>query len=255
MCSSVLQSSSRMITSCETSTSRRVRYPESAVRSAVSARPLRAPCVEMKYSSTDRPSMKLDLIGRSMISPFGFAMRPRIPASWRICLNDPRAPELAIMYTGFSSSRLRFIASPTSSVALFQSDTTCSWRSSSVMRPRSYERCALPTCSSYPVRICSLSGGIWMSFFEIVTPDAGRVAEAELLDRVEHLGDRRRTAAVDQLRDELGHVALRERAVLVRVVRRLPLLADGLLERPRDLVVEDRAADRRHDPVAALANA
>ena len=92
-----------MITSCDTSTRRRVRYPESAVRSAVSARPLRAPCVEMKYSSTDRPSMKLDLIGRSMISPFGFAIRPRMPASWRICLNDPRAPELAIMKTGLSS--------------------------------------------------------------------------------------------------------------------------------------------------------
>ena len=41
--------------------------------------------------------MKLALIGRSMISPFGEAMRPRMPASWRICLNEPRAPELAIM--------------------------------------------------------------------------------------------------------------------------------------------------------------
>ena len=41
------------------------------MRSAVSARPLRAPWVEMKNSSTERPSMKLDLMGRSMISPFG----------------------------------------------------------------------------------------------------------------------------------------------------------------------------------------
>ena len=49
--------------------------------------------------------MKLALIGRSMISPFGFAIRPRMPASWRICLNEPRAPELAIMKIGFSSSR------------------------------------------------------------------------------------------------------------------------------------------------------
>ena len=47
--------------------------------------------------------MKFALIGRSMISPFGFAIRPRMPASWRICLNDPRAPELAIMKIGFSS--------------------------------------------------------------------------------------------------------------------------------------------------------
>ncbi len=37
------------IASCATSTRRRVRYPEFAVLSAVSARPLRAPCVEMKY--------------------------------------------------------------------------------------------------------------------------------------------------------------------------------------------------------------
>ena len=102
---SVPQSSWRMITSWETSTRRRVRYPESAVRSAVSARPLRAPWVEMKYSSTVRPSMKLALIGRSMISPFGLAIRPRMPASWRICENEPRAPELAIMKMGFISSR------------------------------------------------------------------------------------------------------------------------------------------------------
>ena len=51
------------------------------MRSAVSARPFRAPWVEMKYSRTERPSMKLALIGRSMISPFGLAIRPRIPAS------------------------------------------------------------------------------------------------------------------------------------------------------------------------------
>ena len=49
--------------------------------------------------------MKLALIGRSMISPFGFAISPRMPASWRICFIEPRAPELAIMKTGFSSSK------------------------------------------------------------------------------------------------------------------------------------------------------
>ena len=77
--------------------------------------------------------MKLALIGRSMISPFGLAMRPRIPASWRICLNDPRAPELAIMKMGFNSSRLSSIACATSSVARFQWAVTASWRSSAVM--------------------------------------------------------------------------------------------------------------------------
>ena len=64
--------------------------------------------------------MKLALIGRSMISPFGFAIRPRMPASWRICLNEPRAPELAIMKTGFSSSKFSSIASATLSVASVQ---------------------------------------------------------------------------------------------------------------------------------------
>ena len=81
MPSRVPQSYSAMMQSCATSTSRRVRYPEFAVLSAVSARPLRAPCVEMKYWSTDRPSRKLVVIGVSMISPEGLAIRPRMPAS------------------------------------------------------------------------------------------------------------------------------------------------------------------------------
>jgi len=51
----------------------------------------------MKYSRTVRPSRKLALIGRGMISPFGFATRPRMPAIWRICMMFPRAPEYAIM--------------------------------------------------------------------------------------------------------------------------------------------------------------
>ena len=36
---------------------------ESAVRSAVSDIPFRAPCADMKYSSTSSPSRKFDLIG------------------------------------------------------------------------------------------------------------------------------------------------------------------------------------------------
>ena len=92
--------------------------------------------------------MKLALIGRSMISPFGFAIRPRMPASWRICLNEPRAPELAIMKIGFSSSRFASIASATSSVASVQMSTIVSCRSSSVIRPRSYCCSTFATCSS-----------------------------------------------------------------------------------------------------------
>ena len=92
--------------------------------------------------------MKLALIGRSMISPFGLAMRPRMPASWRIWLKDPRAPELAIMKMVFVWWRLSFIASATSSVASVHSATTRSFRSSSVIRPRSYSRSTLATSSS-----------------------------------------------------------------------------------------------------------
>jgi hypothetical protein len=39
------------------------RQPESAVFGAVSAKPLRAPCVEMKYRSRLRPSRKLAVMG------------------------------------------------------------------------------------------------------------------------------------------------------------------------------------------------
>ena len=39
----------------------------------------------MKYCSTVRPSRKFAVIGVSMISPDGLAIRPRMPASCRIC--------------------------------------------------------------------------------------------------------------------------------------------------------------------------
>ena len=78
--------------------------------------------------------MKLALIGRSMISPFGLAIRPRMPASWRICLNEPRAPELAIMKIGFSSWRLSSIALRDLLGGLVPAaSVTASWRSSAVM--------------------------------------------------------------------------------------------------------------------------
>ena len=79
----VPQSCSVTTKSCVTSTSRRVRYPELAVFNAVSARPLRAPWVEIKYCNTFKPSRKLALIGVSIIEPSGFAIRPRIPANCR----------------------------------------------------------------------------------------------------------------------------------------------------------------------------
>ncbi len=74
----------------------------------------------MKYSSTDKPSRKLDLIGRGMISPFGLATRPRIPAIWRTCMKLPRAPESTIMWTGLVGGKFSCIARATSSVARVQ---------------------------------------------------------------------------------------------------------------------------------------
>ncbi len=100
----VPQSRLVMIASCATSTRRRVRYPASAVLSAVSASPFLAPWVDMKYSRIESPSRKFAMMGFSISSPVaperlfcGFAMSPRIPASWRTCSLEPRAPESTIM--------------------------------------------------------------------------------------------------------------------------------------------------------------
>ncbi len=140
---SVPQSSSRTITSCATSTRRRVRYPESAVRSAVSARPLRAPWVEMKYSSTVRPSRKLEVIGRGMVSPLGLDTRPRMPAICRTCMVLPRAPEFTAIQTGLVSGNAASMSCATSAVACVQISISSWRRSSSVIRPRSYSRWTL----------------------------------------------------------------------------------------------------------------
>jgi hypothetical protein len=49
------------------------------------------------YSVTVKPSRKLALMGRSMISPCGLAIRPRMPTNCRTCETFPLAPEWAIM--------------------------------------------------------------------------------------------------------------------------------------------------------------
>ena len=77
----VPQSSLVTIKSCATSTSLLVKYPEFAVFKAVSAKPFLAPWVELKYSKTLKPSLKFDIIGVSIISPLGFAIKPLMPAS------------------------------------------------------------------------------------------------------------------------------------------------------------------------------
>ena len=94
---SVPQSSSTTTKSCDTSTSLLVRYPELAVLRAVSASPFLAPCVDMKYCITSSPSLKLAVIGVSIIEPSGLAISPLIPDSCLICAAEPLAPESAIM--------------------------------------------------------------------------------------------------------------------------------------------------------------
>ncbi len=161
--------------------------------SAVSARPFLAPWVEMKYCSTERPSRKLAVIGVSMISPDGFAISPRMPASWRIWSLLPRAPESAIMKTGLnpsirmgrpslskrglpssSISGAFFMASiislATSSVALAQMSTTLLYFSPWVMRPSVYCRPISVTCSSARFRISHFFSGMIMASIEMESP-------------------------------------------------------------------------------------
>ncbi len=138
--------------------------------SAVSARPLRAPWVEMKYCSTDSPSRKFARIGVSMTSPEGLDIRPRMPASWRTCSREPRAPESAIRLIGLnspvSSSTCfisRNISSETFSVTRCQMSMILLCRSPAVMTPA--ERCfsisitSRSACSSS----CGLREGTTMS--------------------------------------------------------------------------------------------
>ena len=132
------QSGSLIIRSCDTSTSLLVRYPESAVRRAVSDRPLRAPLAEIKYSRTSRPSRKLDLIGSSIVRPVVSAISPRIPASCLICWLEPRAPESAIMNILLYLSRPSRSAFVSSLSAASQTPTTDRYLSSSVRRPLLY---------------------------------------------------------------------------------------------------------------------
>jgi len=82
-----------------------------AVFKAVSARPFLAPCVDIKYSSTSSPSLKLDSMGVSIISPDGLAINPLIPASCLICWAEPLAPESAIMNIGLNEAISSFVPS------------------------------------------------------------------------------------------------------------------------------------------------
>lgn len=64
-----------------------MRYPDCAVFRAVSDFPLRHPCVAEKYSSVENHSLRVDLIGSSIVLPVVEATSHFIPAS---CVTFPQ---------------------------------------------------------------------------------------------------------------------------------------------------------------------
>ena len=201
------------------------------MRSAVSARPLRAPCVEMKYSSTDRPSRKLDLIGRGMISPFGLATRPRMPAIWRTCIMFPRAPEWTIMWTGLVGGKLSCMALATSSVA---------------PRPDLDELLATLEVGDQAALVLLLDlgrlllgvgeqAGLGRRRDDVGDGDgharAGRPVEAQRLELVERVGHVDLGVALGELVDRRAQDLLVHLGVDERVVGRQRLVEDGAAER------------------------
>ena len=118
-----------------------------AVFKAVSASPFLAPCVELKYSRAVNPSLKFDVIGDSIISPDGLAIKPLIPASCFIWAAEPLAPLSAIINTEFifnpssvtSVAEILFIISAaTLSVHLDHASTTLLYFSPLVINPSEY---------------------------------------------------------------------------------------------------------------------
>ena len=71
----------------------------------------------------------------------------------------PLAPDCAIMYIGFNSSKLSFIASVTSFVAFSQILITESYLSSFVIKPRLYCFATVSTSSSAFAKISFLASG------------------------------------------------------------------------------------------------
>ena len=89
------------------------------------------------------------MIGLSMISPEGLAIRPRMAASCFIWAGEPRAPEWLIMkieftglsrpFSSFCTEEMRFIISPASRSEHFaQASTTLLYFSPWVIRPSWY---------------------------------------------------------------------------------------------------------------------
>ena len=145
--------------------------------SAVSAKPFLAPWVELKYSRAVNPSLKFEIIGVSIISPEGFAIKPRIPANCFIWAAEPLAPESAIINTEFKllvllsklflvGEEIFFIISiATKSVHLDQASTTLLYFSPLVINPSAYwfSYSSIIFLVSF-TKVCFFSGIIKSSF-------------------------------------------------------------------------------------------
>ena len=134
----------------------------------------------MKYSITDKPSLKFDWIGLSIISPppiidfLGFAIKPLIPANCFIWSPLPLAPESAIMYTELNPSSSDFkpfiISAAISLVAFVQTSITLLYLSPSVKMCRLNLPWIFSTSFSAPPIILCFSSGIRISLIEIDIP-------------------------------------------------------------------------------------
>ena len=106
------------------------------------------------------------MIGVSIISPDGFAIKPRIPANCLICAADPRAPECAIIQTEligspFLAVEIPFIiSSATRSEQRDHTSTTLLYFSPCVIKPSKYCCSNVLTWASASLTYFSLSSGV-----------------------------------------------------------------------------------------------
>ena len=96
---------------------------------------MRAPCVEIKYSKTLKPSLNDGTMGNSMVSPAGFITTPFIPAIWVSWLILPREPESKIMNTGLDFFMVAGTILAISSLVRCQMATDLYFLSSKVSMP------------------------------------------------------------------------------------------------------------------------
>ena len=174
----------------------------------------------MKYCRTFRPSRRLEVMGVSRISPEGLDIRPRMPASWRICCLLPRDPESDMTKSGlrWAPSKLIFfisaiMARETSSVTADQMLTTLLNRSRAEMVPSRY---------SFSISRTRLLGlvhhlGLVLGDDEVVDAQReaglGGLGEAQVLELVEGLDRHGQAAAQVDVEDQALHALLAEGAV------------------------------------------